>query len=496
MDVEIQDGKIVEKSSASDVEEIDAEGRIVVPAGIDLHAHLGTNVAVAAGLFGKQWAAKTIAQEYLQAGFTFAATRSVSLLDAVRTHHFLRLIPGIDAGMFLAVGSLWMNATDYQQENVEGIAGTLAYFVSKLQSLGVEISQPFSSEYWHWAEENPSLVAPTKHFDIPPEKVVLGGLEGAQRAGLRSKVFVELPINHQATNLELLREHIANLDAGALPYHLVQGQFYAQGSETNTGTSITDLLNKHEWLSTDAGCANLTGERIVATTDRWLINSSGPSLRGTYELDQDIGAGIHAWDLRTPPAGLWWVSSLEILLSAGKRQQPAAFSFDSPNFGNPSEFGKFLTLLLSKPLRDERGPEVVGELYAQSTLAGLEEDLSIPDLIQVTRVVPATILGISTMKGHLGINADADVAILDLKPDDSITESSLDQAWVTIKGGQVVWKNNTLGSLPPSNLFASEINPDIISEDLIEKRNKWHEKYSSVSMSSLQIPMDEHIIKV
>ncbi len=496
MDVEMQDGKIVEKISSGDVEEINAGGRIVVPAGVDPHARLSSHVARLAGIYSKEWVAGNISKEYLRAGYTFAAISDVSLMDVVSTTHFFHLIKGLDAGMLLSIGSLWMLALDYQQGNADSIAATLAFFGTRLFPLGISVSRPFAPEYWHWEEENPSLQTPTKHFEVGPEKVIIESLKGAKTAGFHAKSLVELPIDNQPNTMSALKDHLTRIDPEKLPYHLVHGHLYAQDAGKVDGASLANLLSEHSWVSTDAGCGNLKENAAYATTSRAFNKASTTGMRGTFELDQDVGVGLRAWNLRNKTDAQVWISAIELLLSGSEKHLPLALSFDSPNFGLPHDFGHNLAILASKSLRDTQGPKIVGTHYSKSILKTMTTELSLEGLIQLTRVFPAEILGIEGLKGQLAPGADADVCIFNLKPEEPIGEASFTEAWVTVKGGQIVWKNNTLGPLPASKMFASKLNSEIVTDDIVKKREKWFQKYSSINMASLYLPNAEHIVKV
>ncbi len=496
MDLEMQDGKIVEKIAGKEVQEIDAGGRIVVAGGIDPHARLGSHVARLAGIYSKDWVAGSISREYLQAGYTFAANADVSLSDGCSTAHFLHQIKGVDSGMILSVGSLWMLALDYMQGNTNSIASTLAFFSTRLFPLAIQVSHPYAPEYWHWADENPALQTAAKHFEVNPEKVIVESLKGAKKAGFRAKCFVELPIDNQSENLPVLKTHLSRLDPEKLPYHLVHGHLYAQDTGRDDGASLANLLSEHSWVSADAGCGNLTKDKVFATTSRAFNKASTTIMQGTFELDQDMSVGLRAWNLRNKEDAQIWTSALELLLSGGERNLSLALSLDSPNFGLPHQFGSILANLASKSLRDKQAPAIVGSNYNKSHLKTMTTELHLEELVRLTRINPARILGIDAIKGHLAPGADADVCIFNLKPGDPIGETAFTESWVTVKGGQIVWQNKTLGPLPPSKIIASNINPETVTKDIVEKREKWYQKYSSINMASLHLPNADQIVRV
>ena len=80
------------------------------------------------------------------------------------------------------------------------------------------------------------------------------------------------------------------------------------------------------------------------------------------------------------------------------------------------------------------------------------------DIATVTRSAPAKILGFEE-RGHLGVGANADVAVYDIEPENfdptkaanaAVVEDVLGRALYTIKDGQILVKDGEIAKVVPS----------------------------------------------
>ena len=80
------------------------------------------------------------------------------------------------------------------------------------------------------------------------------------------------------------------------------------------------------------------------------------------------------------------------------------------------------------------------------------------DIATITRSAPAKILGFEE-RGHLGVGANADVAVYDLEPENfdatkasnaAVVEDVLSKALYTIKDGKIVVKDGKIAKVVPS----------------------------------------------
>jgi formylmethanofuran dehydrogenase subunit A len=95
----------------------------------------------------------------------------------------------------------------------------------------------------------------------------------------------------------------------------------------------------------------------------------------------------------------------------------------------------------------------------KSSLKDIIRELSLSDIAQVSRTSAANILGLED-KGHLGVGADADVAIYEFKtPLDNLNvdfkaiEKGFSNAKYTIKDGEIVYQGGKIVASPQGRTY-------------------------------------------
>ncbi|TFG00353.1 MAG: hypothetical protein EU542_08170, partial [Promethearchaeota archaeon] len=117
-DILIEDGKIVEKfSNENDVKQIDASGKTVIPAALEIHAHIASQQVNWARLLGakndifqKIWhglALDYISKSYIANGYTFILEANVYPSLVKQTTFNFQQMPVLDKGMLVNVSNLW-----------------------------------------------------------------------------------------------------------------------------------------------------------------------------------------------------------------------------------------------------------------------------------------------------------------------------------------------------------------------------------------------------
>jgi formylmethanofuran dehydrogenase subunit A len=103
--------------------------------------------------------------------------------------------------------------------------------------------------------------------------------------------------------------------------------------------------------------------------------------------------------------------------------------------------------LISKKAREDMMKEVNQRALKKTTLPSIDVEFSLYDIAIMTRAAPAKLLGLDRFKGHLGVGADADIAIYDLNPrevdlsrDYEKFIKAFKRAWLVIKSGEIVVK--------------------------------------------------------
>jgi formylmethanofuran dehydrogenase subunit A len=123
---------------------------------------------------------------------------------------------------------------------------------------------------------------------------------------------------------------------------------------------------------------------------------------------------------------------------------------DHPNGGPFTAYPKIIAWLISKKAREASLKRINPRARSRSLLPSIERELGFNEIATVTRAGQARALGLKN-KGHLGIGADADIAVYNLNPetiDPSRNFRTVRRAFkrsaYTIKGGNVVVKNGVV----------------------------------------------------
>lgn len=132
-------------------------------------------------------------------------------------------------------------------------------------------------------------------------------------------------------------------------------------------------------------------------------------------------------------------------------------------------------------------------------LQGIDREYDLYDVAVVTRAGQAKALGMKN-KGHLGLDADADIAVYDLNP--KMTDCSRDYWTVrgafektayTIKGGEVVAKNgvitkSVMGKTMWADTGVSSCAKDAFCPEVLRDLKKRFREYWTVEMENYVIP--------
>jgi formylmethanofuran dehydrogenase subunit A len=120
---------------------------------------------------------------------------------------------------------------------------------------------------------------------------------------------------------------------------------------------------------------------------------------------------------------------------------------DHPNGGPFIAYPRIVAWLMSRKAREATLKKINPKAKSRSLLPTIDRELSFFEIAIVTRAGQAKTLGLKN-KGHLGVGADADIAIYNFNPETMdpskkyrAVRRAFKRAAYTIKGGQVVVKD-------------------------------------------------------
>ena len=230
--------------------------------------------------------------------------------------------------------------------------------------------------------------------------------------------------------------------------------------------------------------ATSTGDvDIAATVRRGFYNHF--SSKTYHDVELEVGSGVvpFVYGAKIPPHAIMWAVGIELPLLIDDPWK-VMMTTDHPN-GCPFTFyPQIFAQLMSKKKREAMLEEVHPVVNSHSNLPSIDRELDWNDIAIMTRGAPAKLLGIDIHgKGHLGIGADADIAIYDISPkeiDPAVDYKSIERAFsytaYTIKGGEIVCKDNEIVAVPNGKTFF--VDPELADDSIMDAMlPDLHEKF-------------------
>ena len=511
-DVCIQGERIVAELP-SNVPRLDARGMIVMPGGVDIHAHIaGSSVNQGRRLLPEQHATDpvpaprladgatarsgtagtipstfTTGYRYAGLGYTTVMEAAVAPLAARHAHAELDDTPIIDAGCFVLLGN-----DDYLLRQLA--AGELArarqyvaWLLGATRAYAIKVVNPGGIARWKSGgteRDVRGIDDPVGSSSVTPRKIleVLAGV--ANTLELPHPVHVHCNNLGQAGNVATTLQTMQAL-AGQRA-HFTHLQFHSYGGERGKGwksaaRDVIEHVNAHPEISADVGQV-MFGPATTLTADapvEHLLYASTGRKWVNVDIELETGCGIvpYAYREQAAVAALQWAVGLELFLLA-RDPWRVVLSTDHPNGGSFLSYPQLIRLLMDRTYRDEQLKRVNQKLLAGSALLdGLAREYTLSEIAIVTRAGPARLLGLKS-KGHLGAGADADVTIYKDHPDRA-------QMFATprhvIKGGTIVVEEGQLRRAPPGRRLAVRPEYDAaVTKDL----KRFFQDYACVSFEN------------
>jgi formylmethanofuran dehydrogenase subunit A len=196
---------------------------------------------------------------------------------------------------------------------------------------------------------------------------------------------------------------------------------------------------------------------------------------------------------KNPVNAIQWAIGMELALLT-KDPWKVILTTDHPNGSPFVNYPEVVSLLMSKVKRQEELSNIHELASKRTTLTGIEREMDWCDIAIMTRAAPAKILGLED-KGHLGVGADADVTVYDLRPEEvdpstqhDLVKKALAVAKYTIKGGVLASRDGEIMAAPVGRTFwvdasVAKEDEERMMEDLKEK----FDRYYSIKLSNYMV---------
>jgi formylmethanofuran dehydrogenase subunit A len=480
MDIAVKDGKIVEKVNERRAKKIDASGMVVMPGGVDIHSHIAGGKVNSGRLlrpedhfkdFERKTAVTrsgvgysipstfTTGYRYARMGWTTVMDPAMPPLEAKHTHEELSDTPIIDKASYPLIGDWWFVLEYLRDGRIEECARHVAWMIKATKGYAIKLVNPGGLEAWGFGHNVNSIDDQVPYFGITPREIIRGLCEVNKLLKLPHTIHVHTnnlgkPGNY-ATALETMRcvEGLAQDDKPVI--HITHCQFSAfKGDDWRTLESgaeeIANYVNAHSHVTMDMG--------QVIFTDTTTMTADGPfqyilyTLSGNkwvnHDVETETSAGIVPFHYKRKSYvhATQWSIGLELALLI-KDPWKILMTTDHPNGGPFIAYPRIVAWLMSKKAREATLKKINPKARSRSLLPTIDRELGFYEIAIVTRAGQAKALGLKN-KGHLGVGADADIAIYNFNSetmDPSRKYKALRRAFkraaYTIKGGQVVVKD-------------------------------------------------------
>lgn len=508
----IQDGRIVD-SVPEDAAEIDAQGMVIMPGGVDIHCHIaGPKVNAARKLqpedhrhdvhpgtpFTRSGTGGTVPStfatgyRYATLGYTTAMEAAVTPIGARHTLEEFHDTPVIDKGFYVLLGENIFLQNLLREKRMEEFNEAVAWWINATKAYTVKLVNPGGDEPWKGKKNsNVSDIDEKTDEGLTPRQIIEAFIKSVDKQG-----FPHPPHIH-CNNLGHSGNYITTLEtmktAGDMRAHIAHIQFHSYGGElgknpVSKAAEIVEYVDNHPNITCDVGQV-MFGKSTIMTADAPLAyvlkgHSKGKWVNADTECESGCGILPFNYQEHIYMHTLQWAIGLEIFLMA-KDPWRVILSTDHPNGGSFMNYPKLIKLLMDKAFRHEEMKRVNQKALENCSLRDLDREFTLNEIAIITRAGPARALGLNN-KGHLGVGADADITIYDEMDD---KEMMFNAPRYVIKSGNTIignheFRNDFVGKL-------LHISPEY-DKKIEEVVQPFFESYYSIEFSNYAV--DDHYL--
>jgi formylmethanofuran dehydrogenase subunit A len=438
-------------------------------------------------------------------GYTTVMNPSMPPLEARHTHEELNDTPMVDKATYPLLGDWWFVLEHLRDGLIEECAAHIAWMMAATKGYAIKIVNPGGLEAWGFGRNVRNLEDPVPHFNITPREIIRGLCKVNKLLNMPHTIHVHTnnlgkPGNH-VTALETMKsvEDLAESDRPAI--HITHCQFSAyKGDDWRNMSSgaeeIAKYVNHHNHVTLDMG--------QVIFTDTTTMTADGPFQYGLYNLtgnkwvnhdvETETSGGIVPFKYKRKSAvhATQWSIGLELALLI-KDPWKIYMTTDHPNGGPFTSYPKIISWLMSQMARNKTINKINKRAKRNSLLPSIDRELDFYEIAILTRAGQAKALRL-TQKGHLGVGADADVAVYNVNPDridaskKYITvRKAFKKAAYTIKGGEVVSKDGQIVKSVFGKTFWVNVKTSLPMEVNDDIKNRFRE-YWTVEYENYSLP--------
>ena len=515
LDLYFKNGRMVKApADPSAVDEtIDASGCVIMAGGIDIHTHIGggkVNIArmmlpedhrgQEVGLSehphpGCGHAAPstlTAGYRYAEMGYTACFEPAMLPINARQTHAEMADTPIVDKGAYALLGNddLLLRLLK-QKADDEQIRDYVAWTLEASQAMAIKVVNPGGINAFKFNQRKLDLDEKNSHYNISPREILLTLSKALKDLGVAHPLHVHgcnlgVPGN-DATTLST----ISALEG--IPAHLTHIQFHSYGLEgdhnfSSSAAQIATAINANPNISVDVGQI-MFGQTVTESGDnmRQYAGSAFASPKKWVGMDIECEAGCGVVPFRYKDKNfvnaLQWAIGLELFLLVDDPWR-IFLTTDHPNGAPFTSYPHLIRLLMDKSFRNDMLKTINADAALATNLASIKREYSLYEIAIMTRAAPAKSLGLK-QKGHLGVGADADIAIY---KDNANRERMFEKPTHVFKGGQLVVRN---GEIKSSVNGATHVVRSDYQRSIKKTVDEYYSRYMTISKDRVRVSDDE-----
>src|SRR5580704_10975104 len=423
----------------------------------------------------------TFATGYLYAGmgWTTVVEAAMPVLTAKHTHEELRDTPIVDKACCLLMANNELVLDLLEAGDYERAKDVVAWMISAAKVYGVKAVNPGGVTAWKWGKDAKQVHEPVEGYSKVTPGVIVANL-----ARICDELGLPHPMHLHCNNLGAPGNVVTTLETMKMlegsRAHMAHLQFHSYGGDDwhnmrSESVHIADYFNAHPNLTCDAG-AVLFGNAVTITADgpwQHLLYQLTGRKWGNLDVENETGCGIVPYTYKGSSLvnAVQWAVGLELLLLIDDPWR-IFLTTDHPNGACFWRYPEIIHLLMNADHRRERVKALPTKAQSRIVLGDLDREYSLFEIATITSAGPARALGMK-QKGHLGIGADADLAIYNENPDG---ELMFRYPRYVIKAGELAVEEGEIRSLHDGHEFVVQpaYNADI--EGFL--RDKFEEHYT------------------